>query len=54
MKVNETSIHDLALILAVAQPSILRSLNRDPNNRNQRGFTGVVVTRSLSCHALLF
>ena len=54
MKVNETSIHDLALILAVAQPSILRSLNRDPNIRNQRGFTGVVVTRRLSCHALLF
>ena len=53
MTMNETSIHVLALMLVVAEPSILRSLNREPNNRNQRGFKGVVVTRSLSRHALL-
>jgi hypothetical protein len=53
MTVNLISIHGLALILAIAQPSILRSLNRDLSNRNQRGFKGVVVTRSLSRHALL-
>ena len=54
MAIIEAIIHAQALMFAVVQLCILRILNRDPNSRYRRAFTGVAVATVLSRDAVLF